>query len=199
MGPGQDRTRDPWNCSQTRICSQTRYRLRYATRSHNMQQTKFWISKFKRNMHLKETINMYYKAWHFLWIACWCRLLITFANSLDPDQARQNVGSDLDLNCLRLRWYSWKNFSEKMNLKKNQQMTKKQNYPEGKELTSYLRFNSACWVIFMLYLSSADFFFQNQPFWKILSGTLSECQIIWIQIRPNFLLGLIRFQTVYKN
>ena len=22
---------------------------------------------------------------------CWCRLLITFANSLDPDQARQNV------------------------------------------------------------------------------------------------------------
>ena len=30
MGPGRDRTRDPWNCSQTRICSQTRYRLRYA-------------------------------------------------------------------------------------------------------------------------------------------------------------------------
>ena len=26
MGPGRDRTRDPW------ICSQTRYRLRYATR-----------------------------------------------------------------------------------------------------------------------------------------------------------------------
>ena len=29
-----------------------------------------------------------------------CRLLITFANSLDQDQARQNVGPDLDLNCL---------------------------------------------------------------------------------------------------
>ena len=27
-------------------------------------------------------------------------LLITFANSLDPDQARKNVGPDLDLNCL---------------------------------------------------------------------------------------------------
>ena len=27
MGPGQDRTRDPWICSQTRICSQTSYRL----------------------------------------------------------------------------------------------------------------------------------------------------------------------------
>ena len=29
-----------------------------------------------------------------------CNLLITFANSLDPDQARQNVGPDLDPNCL---------------------------------------------------------------------------------------------------
>ena len=29
-----------------------------------------------------------------------CRLLITFANSLDPDQARQNVGPDLDPICL---------------------------------------------------------------------------------------------------
>ena len=31
------------------------------------------------------------------------RLLITFANSLDPDQDRQNVGPDLDPNCLTLR------------------------------------------------------------------------------------------------
>ena len=31
-----------------------------------------------------------------------CRLLITFANSLDPVQARQNVGPDLDPNCLVL-------------------------------------------------------------------------------------------------
>ena len=30
------------------------------------------------------------------------RLLLTFANSLDPDQARQNVGPDLDPNCLTL-------------------------------------------------------------------------------------------------
>ena len=28
--------------------------------------------------------------------------LYNFANSLDPDQARQNVGPDLDLNCLIL-------------------------------------------------------------------------------------------------
>ena len=30
------------------------------------------------------------------------RLLISFVNSLDPDQARQNVGPDLDPNCLTL-------------------------------------------------------------------------------------------------
>ena len=29
-----------------------------------------------------------------------CRLLITFANSLGPDQAQQNVGPDMDPNCL---------------------------------------------------------------------------------------------------
>ena len=29
-------------------------------------------------------------------------LLITFANSVDPDQAWQNVGPDLDPNCLML-------------------------------------------------------------------------------------------------
>ena len=32
MVPGRDRTRYPWICSQTRICNQTRYRLRYAAR-----------------------------------------------------------------------------------------------------------------------------------------------------------------------
>ena len=32
MGPGRDRPRDPWICSQTHICCQTRHRLRYADR-----------------------------------------------------------------------------------------------------------------------------------------------------------------------
>ena len=31
-----------------------------------------------------------------------CRLLMTFANSLDPDQAQHYVGPDLDPNCLTL-------------------------------------------------------------------------------------------------
>ena len=39
-----------------------------------------------------------------------CHLLITFANSLDPDQAQQNVRPDLDPNCLTPWWY-WKKSS----------------------------------------------------------------------------------------
>ena len=34
-----------------------------------------------------------------------CHLLITFAKSLDSDQARQTVGLDLDPNCLPPSWY----------------------------------------------------------------------------------------------
>ena len=34
-----------------------------------------------------------------------CRLLITFANSLDPDQTQHNVGPDLDPICLTLWWH----------------------------------------------------------------------------------------------
>ena len=47
-------------------------------------------------------------------------------------------------------------------------------------------------------LSSADFF-QNKLFRKILSGILLECQTVWIQIRPDVLLGLIWVQTVCKS
>ena len=44
-------------------------------------------------------------------------LLITFAISLDPDQALQNVRPDLDLNCLTLMIFL-KYFIEKLHLKK---------------------------------------------------------------------------------
>ena len=44
-------------------------------------------------------------------------LLITFANSLDPDQARQNVGPDLDPNCLTLMVFR-KEFFEEVNFRK---------------------------------------------------------------------------------
>ena len=64
-------------------------------------------------------------------------LLITFANSLDPDQARQNVGPDLDPNCLTLMVFL-KEFFEKDDFeKKYQQMSKHmKNYPACIELNS---------------------------------------------------------------
>ena len=58
-----------------------------------------------------------------------CCLLITFANKLDPDQTRQNVGPDPDPNCLTLWWYFWKNFWKKLILKKLADDKKACNYP----------------------------------------------------------------------
>ena len=53
--------------------------------------------------------------------------MITFANSLDPDQARQNVKPDPDPNFLTPRW-----FLEKVDFeKKNQQTTKSMKITQG--------------------------------------------------------------------
>ena len=41
--------------------------------------------------------------------------------------------------------------------------------------------------------------FQDQLFRKILSGTPSECQTVWTQIRPDKMSGLIWVQTVCKS
>ena len=48
------------------------------------------------------------------------------------------------------------------------------------------------------FLSSADFF-QNQPFRKIISGILSECQTVWTQIRTDKMSVLIWVQTICKD
>ena len=50
----------------------------------------------------------------------------------------------------------------------------------------------------MLSLSSVDFFKINF-FSDNISGIPSECQTIWIQIRPDVLSGLIWVQTVCKG
>ena len=63
-----------------------------------------------------------------------------FANSLDPDQARQNVQYDLDPNCLTLMLFL-KEYFEKSNVEKYLQTTKKKimkNYPARKELNKIL-------------------------------------------------------------
>ena len=49
--------------------------------------------------------------------------ILNFANSLDPDQDRQNVGPDLDPNLLTLKVFM-KDFFEKLILKKNQTTSK---------------------------------------------------------------------------
>ena len=53
-----------------------------------------------------------------------CRLLIIFANSLDPDQARQNVGPDLGPNCLALMVFL-KDVFEKVHFEKIYRRQKK--------------------------------------------------------------------------
>ena len=42
-------------------------------------------------------------------------------------------------------------------------------------------------------------FFKINVFKKILSGTLSKCQMVWIQIRIDIMSVLIRIQTVCKG
>ena len=66
-------------------------------------------------------------------------LLMSSADNLckqfGPDQAWQNVGPDLDPNCLTLWWYSWKNYFKKLILKKSADDKKSmKNFPVGKDL-----------------------------------------------------------------
>ena len=71
---------------------------------------------------------------------------------------------------------------------------------KGFSLVKGNTFNSLPTEYFFMFvfLSSADFF-KNQLFQKILSGTSSEYQTVWIQIGPDILSGLILFQTVCKS
>ena len=78
--------------------------------------------------------------------------LITFANSLDPVQAWQNIGPDLDPSCLTPWWYSWMNFSKSPFSKKNQQPRKnheklprtqrvQKRMPQWEEISFFLLFH----------------------------------------------------------
>ena len=48
------------------------------------------------DIHIKDLFLFVFTSFHF------CLLLITFANSLDPDLGRLHVGPDLDPSCLTL-------------------------------------------------------------------------------------------------
>ena len=97
--------------------------------------------------------------------------LITFANNLDPDQARQNVGPDLDPICLTLLWYSWKNFSKNLILKKISRRQKSmQNFPACR--VNY-RFSVLSALIFIHY----HLFFNERfvrPWWPLLFAWLKR-------------------------
>ena len=74
--------------------------------------------------------KIYFWPFKLWWKKCTC----IFANSLDQDQAWQNVRPDLDPNCLTFWWYSWTNFSRKLMLK-NQQHEK---FPSRRRLYNQL-------------------------------------------------------------
>ena len=57
----------------------------------------------------------------------------------------------------------------------------------------------ACWVIFHAFSCRLLIFFFKIDFRKIISGIPSECQRVWIQIRPDKTSGLIWVQTVSKS
>ena len=77
--------------------------------------------------------------WLHTYVVYLCRLLITFANSFYPDQARQNVEPDLDPKLFDTLMVFLKEIFKKVDFeKKNQQTTKSmQNYPEGKDFYAY--------------------------------------------------------------
>ena len=65
----------------------------------------------------------------------YCRMLITFVNRLDPDQARQNIGPDLDNLMVFL-----KEFFGKVDLEKISRRQKSMhNFPGGKELNIHVQ------------------------------------------------------------
>ena len=54
------------------------------------------VEKYEKNTFQLCTLTLFSASGEF------CRLSMTFANSLNPDQARRNVGPEMDPNCLTL-------------------------------------------------------------------------------------------------
>ena len=66
-------------------------------------------------------------------------------------------------------------------------------------LNPYLAINSLPPGKFFYVFCRLLIFFKINFFQKILSGIPSECQIDWIHIRPDIILGLIWVQSVCKG
>ena len=66
------------------------------------------------------------------------------SKNFDPDQAKHFVRTDLDLNCLTLWWYSWKNFLKTFILKKIRRWQKsKNNYLTYKNYHNFCAFQGS--------------------------------------------------------
>ena len=80
IGPDRDRTRDPWICRQTRICSQTHYRLRYV--SHRKWSES--LMGVHANLYLVGDIGSFgiymYNLYHY---SCCCNLIMFWVSFFD--------------------------------------------------------------------------------------------------------------------
>ena len=56
-----------------------------------------------------------------------------------------------------------------------------------------------CWVILHAFWSSVDFFFFQNWFFQNLSGIPSQCQTVWIQIRPDVLIWVLTVCKGYQQ
>ena len=91
----------------------------------------------------------------------------------------QNIGPDLDPNCMTLRWYSRKNFRKSWFWIKSADNKKKKNFPASNELIHSINmFFTIC------------IFFSKLTFFK---------NTFWIIISSKVLLGMIWVKTFCKN
>ena len=72
-------------------------------------------------------------------------MLTTFASSLDPDQAPQNVGPDLDPNCLTLILFL-KELLENVNFKKNSRQQKKHVLFPARKVLKPITYEGTQWL-----------------------------------------------------
>ena len=94
MGPDRDRTRDPWICSQTRTCSQTRYRLT-ALRGPALARScgLFYIHIFFKCVQIKKSL--------FELNFSWCQMkLFEIRNDVRPKENRNITTNSQFLNVL---------------------------------------------------------------------------------------------------
>ena len=116
MGPGRDRTRDPWICSQTRTCSQTRYPLRYAARpganeiSNRHRICTFglslrplpWISGFELF-----TLYIVSLSWKYVWTTFKTRPDVWIISKIEPGiQDLWSGRNPADTRCYNIIWTS---------------------------------------------------------------------------------------------